>query len=218
MDEGRGICVFLAGKAGEVLGNYFQRRLKIVLLILVLFLLGIVLGAIGARTLGQKQVDEVAGYLETFFQGFSSKGVERGEVLRGSLATNLKTLLIILALGVSAYGIWGIVLVVFLRGFVVGFTVGFLVREMALRGLFFALVAVLPQNLFIIPALLLAAIVCYAFGLSMWRTRFQDPDARYSFGGTVLLTFTAGMILLVGSAVEAYLTPLLVGLFSGKLF
>lgn len=210
--------MFLAGKAGEVLGSYFQRRGKIVLLILALFLLGIVLGAFGARTMGESQISEVARYLETFFQGFSSKGIDRGQVFRGSIATNLKTLLIILLAGISAYGIGAILLVVFIRGFVVGFTVGFLAREMALRGLFFALVAVLPQNIFLIPALLLAAIVCYAFGLSMWRTRFQDPDARYSFWGTVLLAACAGIVLFTGSAVEAYLTPLLVGLFSGKLF
>jgi stage II sporulation protein M len=210
--------VFIAGGAGEVLGSYFQRRYRTVLLIFVLFLLGIVLGALGARTLGQKQVDDVAGYLETFFQGFSSKGINRGEVFRGSVATNIKALLLVLVAGITAYGIGAIALVVFFRGFVVGFTVGFLVREMALRGLFFAIVAVLPQNLFIIPALLLAAIVCWSFGLSMWRTRFRDPDARYIFWGTVLLTVFAGMVMLAGSAVEAYLTPLFVGLFSGKLF
>ena len=210
--------MFLAGRAGEVLGGYFQRRFTILLVSLLLFLLGVAGGAISVRTMEQSKVDEVADYLETFFQGFSSRGIQRGEVFCDSLWANLKILLVVLLAGISAYGIGAILIVLFLRGFVVGFTVGFLVQEMALRGLFFALAAVLPQNLFLIPALLAAAVVCFAFGLSMWRTRFRDPDARYSLWGTVLLTICAGLVTVAGAAVEAYLTPLLVGLFSGVLF
>lgn len=210
--------MFFAGKAGDVVGSYFQRRVKLVLLILLLFLTGVVVGSLGVRTMGQQQVSEVATYLETFFYGFSTKGVEAGTVLRGSLATNLKTLVVIFLAGISAYGIGVILIMVFLRGFVVGFTVGFLVRELALRGLFFALVTVLPQNIFIIPALLFAAIVSYSFGLNMWQTRFQDPDARYSFWGTVIFTLLAALVLLLGAIMEAYLIPSLVGLFSGRLF
>ncbi|HOB21896.1 MAG TPA: stage II sporulation protein M [Bacillota bacterium] len=210
--------MFFAGRAGEVLGGYFGRRLAVVALVLLLFLLGVVTGAVSVRTMEQSQVDEVAAYLETFFQGFQSQGIQRSVVFRDSVLATTKTLFVILLAGLSAYGIIAIPLVVFFRGFVVGFTVGFLVYEMAVRGLFFALVAVLPQNLLLIPAILMAGVVCFAFGLTQWRTRFWDPDAPYSFWGTLILTICAWFVALVGSAVEAYLTPLLVGLFSGKLF
>ena len=66
--------MFFAGRAGEVLGGYFGRRLAVVALVLLLFLLGVVTGAVSVGIMEQSQVDEVAAYLETFFQGFKARG------------------------------------------------------------------------------------------------------------------------------------------------
>ena len=72
-------------------------------------------------------------------------------------ALHLKWIGLIWILGLSVIGLPGILILDFLKGVLIGFTVGYLVGQYSWKGLLFALVSIAPQNLFIIPVLMMCA-------------------------------------------------------------
>jgi stage II sporulation protein M len=113
--------------------------------------------------------------------------------------------------GLTVLGIPLILFVVASRGFILGFTVGFLVKEKAAAGVFLAGAAILPQNLFYIPAILGAAVIAYYFS-SLLLIGFGKSFNWYSFMVYSLLFVLISFLLLVGTLLEAFLVPGLIRL------
>ena len=93
-----------------------------------------------------------------------------------------------------------------------GFSVSFLLTEFGLKGLIFSLLAILPQNIFIIPGLIILAVLSITYSVNFLKrkktyyfktTKIQNI-LNYSIGVAMISIF-----FIVGSFVEAYLTPLL---------
>jgi stage II sporulation protein M len=173
------------------------------------FLLGLVCGALVLHTLNQGQQDGLRQYLDSFISSMSAlvnksqfPALSLGEAFR----TQLLSMVVLWLLGLSVIGAPPIIMLVGARGFVLGFTVGFLVEAKAAQGLLLALVAVLPQNLCYVPALLGAGALALYFSLSLCKGLREAPimSGLLSYS----LAFLALTILvLAGSWIEAYLVP-----------
>lgn len=166
--------------------------------------------------LSSVQKEELISYFQSFFNILDEQPVQSAAVFKQSLLNNSQFVLIIWVLGITVIGIPLILLIVGIKGFILGFSVSFLVEGMGLRGLLFALAAVLPQNLLIVPGILVAGVLGISFSISMLRRRkakskksFSSELTLYSFN-----IFVSLLILFVGSLVEGYITPVFIKLFS----
>lgn len=186
-----------------------------VILILGTFLSGLICGALTLHTLHSSQLEELRQYLNGFLQGVEPLA----ETSQASgfhawcqiLKTQLPILGIIWILGLTVVGIPLIVFVIGARGFVLGFTVGFLIKEQAVQGLLLALVAVLPQNLCYVPALICAGSIAFYFSFSLLRGYRDGPVLSgvlvYSLFFILIL-----LLILLGTWIEAYFVPGLIRL------
>jgi stage II sporulation protein M len=173
-------------------------------------LIGISAGAFTVKALSDVQKQELIGYLRSFFQFISENTYDSFSILKQSLLNNIQTGVLIWLLGITIVGIPFILLLIALRGFIIGFTVGFLVEQMGVKGLFFALFSILPQNLLIIPCLVSIAVIGISFSLMLIKNRLAksyktDAMRQFVIYSTIIAT-TFGIILL-GAMVEAYITP-----------
>jgi stage II sporulation protein M len=192
------------------------------ILVTLLFAVGIVFGALAINTLEPGQLEELTVFIEQFFseldvQLATSSGLS---LLRASLNLELKTLALIFLLGLTVIGIPVILAVVFIRGFVIGFTVGFLAYERGLRGIAFALAAVFPQNLFAVPAVVLAGVTGIVFSLFILRRRRRQwrTNLLHEFAGYAAIFTLAVAGVTAGALVKAYVSPVLMGLVHRLLF
>lgn len=185
-------------------------------IVVVIFLCGLVSGALVTHTLNFSQQEQLKQYLNNFLQGatysvFRASELSNYRVWSGIFKTQVVTLCILWLSGMTLIGVPLIILLIAARGFVLGFTVGFLVYEKAEQGLLLALVGVLPQNLFYIPATLGAAILSFYFSLTLlhWSREYSvySSIAVYSL---VFILFV--LVALAGSWVETYLIPGLIRL------
>ncbi len=198
-------------------GDYLRRHLPIYVLAMLIFLMGVVFGSLAVRVLPKSQEAELAEDLRVFFRGYGDIRQEAGKaVSRQALYNNLKTILIAWVLGLSVIGAPGILVLLFLRGFIIGFAVGFLVDEMAARGIVLAAVSVLPQNIFIIPAILGGCGASLAFAVALARDRLGHRHVPIypQFMLTVAFTTGAAVLLVLAGAVETYVTPVFIELAS----
>lgn len=193
---------------------YLGEHLGYLALVALLFVMGIVFGATTVNNLPIGERQNLLNYLRAFLHSLGPTVDLRGAGLaREAIWTNTKTIALLFILGLSAIGTPFILLVVFTRGFVLGFTVGFLVKQLMLKGFFFALVAVVPQNLLFIPALLAAAAANLDLGMVLIRSRFLGRAVYFpqEFLRCLGITGAAVFILFLAGLIEGYVSPVLIG-------
>ncbi|MCS7461596.1 stage II sporulation protein M [Paenibacillus doosanensis] len=191
---------------------YIKEHLSLYVFVGIIFIIGVVFGAVMVNALSLEQKQEMMRYLSNFFSS-----VEQGDFtdvrqsFEQSFALHIKWILIIWILGMSVIGLPLILILDFLKGVLVGFSVGYLVGQLSWKGLLFALVSVAPQNIVIIPALIVCSVTAMAFSIHMVKHRFMmrkgsfyEPFMRYS--ATILLS---GALLAGVAMFEAYVSPVM---------
>ncbi len=191
--------------------QHVREHSSIYLFTTVLFLMGVIFGAIVVNSLNVEQKQGLYFYLNRFF-GQVSQGQfsNHHEMFQQSFLHNVKYLGLIWILGISIIGLPLVLILLFLKGMVVGFTVGFLVNQMGLNGFLLSSVSVLPQNLFLIPAFIILSTLSIAFSLKLVRQQFLKRSKesisaaflRYSLSIIGILLF-----ITLASSFEAYASP-----------
>jgi stage II sporulation protein M len=195
------------------LRHYFQQHSSTYLFVFVLFVMGIIFGAVIVNALSLSQKQDLAAYMGTFFNGLDQNSITAPkEAFQQSLGNHLKFIGLIWLLGLSVIGLPLILIFIFLKGVLIGFTVGFLVSEMAWQGALFSLVSVVPQNLLIIPAFIITGVAAISFSLLLVRNYFSQRrgGSIWHFLGSytwVVMLMTG--VLFLASLFEAYVSPVL---------
>lgn len=191
--------------------SYFREHSSIFLFIVVLFLMGVIFGAIVVNSMSITQKEDLFYYLSQFFgQVSSGKDAEDNNLFLQSFFHNSKFIGLMWILGISIIGLPIILILLFIKGMVVGFTVGFLVSQMGWQGFMLAFVSILPQNLIIIPVFILMAALSVIFSLRMIKKQFMKKYAQPIlpfFKRYIVSLIIAVIFISAASGVEAYLSP-----------
>lgn len=181
---------------------------------LIFFLgMGIICGALAIRTLSETQVMELADYLEVFFVALTDNGQDNvTEVFGAALFHHVKHIVLLWLLGFTMIGIPAIFFLIFIQGFILGFTVGFLIHEYILRGVMFAVIGILPQQIFLLPSSILMALSAVSLSILLIR----KCTVRSGSGSIKQYLWRYGLILPIllavtfaGTLIEVYVSPFL---------
>lgn len=201
--------------------RYLRDHSSLFVFTTVLFFIGILFGAIVVGALSEDQATSLSNALHSFFKALDldATGTSASEITWHSVASFLKTTGLMWILGLSIIGLPVIVILIFMKGFVIGFTVGVIVSQFHAKGVLFALAAILPQNLIYVPALIICGVAGVSFSLGLVRSRFtHNPQPRTVSGGSVLyrsfLSYTGlvtciAVAMIVAAFVEGYISPAL---------
>ncbi|ALS22763.1 stage II sporulation protein M [Paenibacillus naphthalenovorans] len=197
----------------RTLEQYMKEHLSLYIFVGVIFVTGVVFGAVMVNALSLEQKQEITRYLGNFFSIVTQGGLESGTAssIKESFTMHIKWVLIIWLLGLSVIGLPLILILDFLKGVLIGFSVGYMVGTLSWKGLLFALVSVVPQNLIVIPLLIICSVSAISFSILLVKNRFisrkgtlYEPFMRLS--GTIL----ASGFMLIGVAVfEAHVSPVM---------
>ncbi|SHE44912.1 stage II sporulation protein M [Seinonella peptonophila] len=194
----------------QTLHHHFQTQKSLYLFVTVLLMMGVIFGAVLVNVLDGTQKEGLLNYLGYFFQGLRQNEIADPEIMfQHAIGDHLKTVGIMWILGISIIGMPVILILIFLKGLVVGFTVGFLVHQLSWKGFWFAFVSVVPQNLFIIPAMIIIAVLGLHFSITLVRNRLIKHRGRIYpqfVSYSLVVTMLVGS-LLVAAGMEAYLSP-----------
>ncbi|MDQ0219065.1 stage II sporulation protein M [Peribacillus cavernae] len=191
--------------------NHISEHSSLYGFITVLFLMGVIFGAILVNSLSFTQKEDLFYYLSQFFgQVSQGKIISDHDMFTQSVAHNVKYIGLIWILGISIIGLPVILILLFLKGMVVGFTVGFLVNQMGWNGFLLSFVSILPQNIFIVPIFIVIAALSVSLSMKMIRRVFLKQDreplkpiiSRYIFSLALSIVFLAA-----AGAIEAYISP-----------
>ncbi|NLG87464.1 MAG: stage II sporulation protein M [Firmicutes bacterium] len=201
--------------------HHIRANLSIYFFVVLLFLTGVVFGALAVRTLATDQKTELITYLQIFIADIASEELLTGtDLLLPILWANIKTAILIWLGGLTVIGLPLSLVLIFTKGFSSGFTVAFLVDEVKWRGFILAATAILPHSFFSIPALLFLSVGAVCFTFCVLRQRFfkhQGFLEAIPFWNYTLFILYASLTMVLASLVETYITPVLVKTTAGWL-
>ncbi|AGK54782.1 stage II sporulation protein M [Bacillus sp. 1NLA3E] len=205
----------------NIAANHFREYSSVYIFVIVLFLMGVIFGAVVVNSLSFSQKEDLFYYLSQFFGQLSDgKEVSANDLFVQSLLHNSKFIGLMWLLGISIIGLPIILILLFIKGMVVGFTVGFLVNQMGWDGFLLSFVSVLPQNFIIIPIFIIMAVISITFSLQMVRRQFMKKISHpiLPLLSRYLVTLVVAVVFLTAAAaIEAYLSPSLMKSVIGAL-
>ncbi|RID89301.1 stage II sporulation protein M [Peribacillus asahii] len=191
--------------------HHITEHSSLYVFITVLFLMGVIFGAVLVNSLSFTQKEDLFYYLSQFFGQVSDGQIAAThEMFQQSVLHNLRYISFIWILGISIIGLPVILILLFLKGMVVGFTVGFLVNQMGWSGFLLSFVSILPQNIFLVPVFIIISVLAVSLSMKMIsriflkqiRTPLKPVIMRYIFSLVFSLVF-----IVVAGAIEAYISP-----------
>ncbi|TGB04459.1 stage II sporulation protein M [Halobacillus salinus] len=185
-----------------------QSHMNIFVFIFVLFIMGMIFGAVIVNSMNFVQKQDLFFYLKQFFeQSVNTEGVSKATLWKDSMLYHTKYMLLLFLLGISVIGMPIITVLLFIKGLVVGFSVGFLVNQMGWYGLFISSASIAPQNVIIIPVYLLAGSLALIFSLTLCKQLFVKRVHQPILQGLVRYSLMFGvllLILMISSTIEVF--------------
>ncbi|MDI6602168.1 MAG: stage II sporulation protein M [Thermoanaerobacteraceae bacterium] len=204
----------MLGRLLDMFARHFKNYIFLYFLCTLFLSVGIITGYISTGSLTDIQRMELLNYINGFFQLFSDSSVSNSDVFIQSLINNFQVCFIIWILGATFIGIPLILIMVALRGFIFGFTLSFLVNNLQRKGITFAILSLLPSNIFIIPGLVIISVTAINFSLYIFRNRSSGiSNLVKDFIGYTLVIASVFLIILLGSLIEGYLSVYLIRIF-----
>ena len=184
------------------------------MLITLIFLTGILVGDYKALGLTSGVKSHLLTLIDDYLKGGVNVGLDKQAILLNSFLNQGKSIIAVWFLGLTIIGMPIILGVVFLKGFSLGFTISFLVKEKAGSGVLISILSILPQNLIFIPLLIIWSVVGinFTFYIAKGRSGSRTPLSKGLISYTLLMLISL-VIVLIGSLIEAYLSPWFLSLF-----
>ncbi len=194
----------------NLLIDHVKENITIYIFMVILFLTGIIFGAITVNSMSFIQKQDLFFHLDRYFnQVNGEEAIASKDILKRSFFFHLKYLFLLFILGLTIIGLPIVWVLVFVKGLVIGFSVGFIVNQLGSKGLLLASLSIAPQNILIIPIYLVAGSLAMIFSLALLHKLFGRsvshslgrPFVQYTvvflflivcaFGGSVIETFLA---------------------------
>lgn len=200
----------------EILAAYWRRNWPLVLTSLAVFALGMGFGVLGARNLPDGQLEELKIYVDSFLQQATLISIDPAGAAQSKICEDIIVMGLLYVFGLTFIGIPFILVLVFIRGFILSFAVAFLVRGASLKGSLLLIISMLPHNILYLPALLVGSAAALSFALLSVR-RYNNTRIRLLnclVGYTLVMAAVTAVVLGAGMA-EVYLSPWLVKTVAG---
>lgn len=199
---------------------HFKKHIALYGVVVFIFLIGITSGAFTVNAIPSNQKGGLADYINALANSTIKGGgnnIDKTAILLEGLRQYCGFAFIAWFFGLSYIGIPVIVIACGIRGFLLGFTTGFLVSFYGIRGVFFIIIYILPQNLIYIPCIIIITIISLENAIKNYRQRKASLSRQFGnkdFISYTIKMFIITMILIVGILYEAFITPFLLDIFS----
>ena len=178
---------------------------------LFFFVLGLSAGIFTELMMTSADKESMLSYLDKYFFLSNPKDLAFVDIFMNSAGNNLGLLIIILLSGLTAIGFPVAMAALIYKGMALGFSAALLIDSMNFKGVAIVFTSMIPQNLLIIPAMILAGVAALnlAFHTIANRKFGIKKSLAESSGSYLFLNLLLGIAVLAGCFIESFLSPLL---------
>ncbi len=178
---------------------------------LFFFLLGISAGVFTELMMSSAEKEAMISYLDQYFLLSNPNDLAFSEIFMKSAGNNLGLLFIMLLSGLTAIGFPVAMAALIYKGMALGFSAALLIDSMSFKGIAIVFTSMIPQNLLIIPAIILAGVAALnvAFHTISNRKFGIKKSIAESSGSYLFINAILAAVILVGCFIESFFSPLL---------
>ncbi len=180
---------------------------KIMVFLFGIFLISVIFGSLLPLFLSTTDKKLITEYLSNFVSGVNNYNFS--SLFFNGLFSNLGFLIIIFILGVSIIGVFAVVFLFFLKGFILGFSVSSIIINYGFKGLLFGFIYLFPHQ--IINMFIYCALTCYSISFSikfvMFLFKKYDFNIRQSFKKFFKFFYISAIIIMFSILYESFLLP-----------
>lgn len=194
----------------NIINKHIQNNFWLYAISLLCICTGIVLGIYSVKYMGSFEKSDLLSYLKNFNSSIGSETIKHRSIFIETIKSNIPIVAVIWFLGLTMIGIPVILVIDIIKGFTIGFTISFVINGMGIKGMWFSLLGVLPQNIIYIPCMIFASVLAMEFSLTIlkdktnkqWISNIWIRTTSYSLSFVLLIS-----IMFIGFFMEAYITP-----------
>lgn len=178
---------------------------------LFFFLLGISAGIFTELMMPTAEKEGMIAYLDQYFLLSNPNELAFSEIFMKSASNNLGLLLVMLLSGLTAFGFPVVLAALIYKGMALGFSAALLIDSMSFKGVAIVFTSMIPQNLVIIPAIIIAGVAALniAFHTISNRRFGIKKSLAESSGSYLFVNVVLAIAILAGCVIESFLSPLL---------
>lgn len=191
----------------ELVFNHIYENLKLYIVVIIIFLIGIVAGVIFINNVNETQLIEIQNYINSFVNSLKTDShIDKIELLKNSIGDNLILIVSMWFIGSTVIGIPIVLGIVLFRGFCIGYTVSSIIGVLGVqKGMLFLFTTVFLQNLIFIPVIICMAVSCIKLYKSIMKDKRREniklEIIRHTIISIMLLLF-----LVIASLIEVYIS------------
>lgn len=202
--------------------NYLNETVKkeknILIFNTIIFLVGVVLGSLFINFITNDDKKILIEQVSTFFSNIKklTSDIFGFESFLSILFNNLLVLSIIFVLGISMIGIPIVIFILFFKGFMLGTTISTIILKYSIKGIIGVIIYIFPVCILSICVYLFMCFYAIYVSKKFLRAFLKKDTLNFKqFLGKYLLSFIVSItLILLLSLLDAYLTPLLLKLFT----
>ena len=177
--------------------------------LLVIVIVGITTGAIFTAIISSSDKELVVSYLNTFFDNIASGKLDYTSSFISALILAVGLAILIWLLGVSVIGFIVVIIILFLKAFVIGFSVGSIIATFKLKGVLMAFIYCFPHHVIniLVFMLLSAFALIMSFRIINSITSKKPIDFKHYMNRYLTVLVFSIIILIVTSFYEIYILP-----------
>ena len=203
----------------DKLNNSYRENRIYYFMVLIFFCVGIALGAFMVKYMNVNDSTDLSNYFSSFTESILVSQIENTKLFFNILIKISITVVIIIILGFTVFGIPFILLIDLIKGFTLGYTFTFLLTTFNGKGIWLAIVSILPQNIFYIPSFIVLSIISIEFSATKLRYKFFNKGTINTIVKKELI-FKIGVlvcIFITGVFIESYICPNLMKFIVSKI-
>ncbi len=198
----------------EIIKEHIINNKKEYLLVSLLFIIGIFLGVFFVNHIEEEQKLEITTYFNSFIEKIrNTEKLDYMVLLKNSMGQNIVLAIVLWFFGTTVIGIPVVFGLVLYRGFCLGYTISTCITIMGLsKGVLFALILLLLQNIIFIPSVLALAVSGFKLYKSIIKDRNKE-NVKVEVLRHTIFSFIMLLLLMLSCVVEIFLsTNILKGL------
>ncbi len=189
-------------------------RKTTIFLVLFFFLVGISIGTFMELMLSAENKNELFQYLNANLFTAELSSASLPQVFVNSFGNHLGLLILIALSGFTIIGFPVALLSVAYKGITLGFSAALLFETLSFKGVLLILLTLVPQNMILIPTLLVAAACAVNFSRNALSARKSGikKNLANNAGSYLLYYILFSVLLFLGCLIESFICPILLQL------
>lgn len=182
---------------------------KMIIFFGTLIITGIISGSLFGIIIKGEDKTLVSEYINTFFNNINNNGINFVSSFTNSIISNLVFIILVWILGISIIGCPVTIFMYFSKAFSLGFSLASLITNYNFKGILYALVYIIPSQIFFFLGYTLLMIYSVSLSLKLCISimKKKNIDFKYIMNRYLIVLLITVILVLIGSLFESFVMP-----------